>query len=132
VKWTALKITKKSSKTGERADPEAVWRLLGMAVRAGKAVSGAEATLNALRRKKACLILLAEDSSENTRRKFIPPDRPPAIPVIMIGSKAVMGHWTGHEERTVTAVCDQGFADRLRQLIEIGQHQTEADHTQID
>jgi ribosomal protein L7Ae-like RNA K-turn-binding protein len=110
-------LVKKERQNDLPADPEAVWRLLGMAVKAGQAVSGSEAAENALRRKKARLVLLAVDSSDNTRRKFIPPDRPPTIPVIQFGSKAELGHWTGHQERAVAAILDQGFADRLCQLV---------------
>jgi ribosomal protein L7Ae-like RNA K-turn-binding protein len=108
---------KREKKNEKDNDPETVWRVLGMAVRAGRAVSGTEAVLNALRRQKAQLILVAEDSSENTKQKFIPPDRPPVIPVLVVGSKAIIGHWTGHEERSVAAILDQGFANRLKQLI---------------
>jgi ribosomal protein L7Ae-like RNA K-turn-binding protein len=111
-----LNRVKKTRQVDLPADPEAVWRLLGLAVKAGQAVSGTEAVENALRRQKARLILLASDSSDNTRRKFIPPDRPPVIPVVQFGSKADMGHWTGHQERAVVAILDQGFADRLCQL----------------
>jgi ribosomal protein L7Ae-like RNA K-turn-binding protein len=108
---------KREKKNDKDNDPETVWRVLGMAVRAGRAVSGTEAALNALRRQKARLILVAEDSSENTKQKFIPPDRPPVIPVLIVGSKAIIGHWTGHDERAVAAILDQGFANRLKQLI---------------
>jgi ribosomal protein L7Ae-like RNA K-turn-binding protein len=109
---------KQQQEIGETARNDlAVWRLLGMATRAGRAVSGSEAVDNALRKQQACLIMVAADSSSNTQSKYIPPGRPPAVPVLIYGSKEKMGHWTGHEERAVTAILDQGFAKELTRLI---------------
>jgi ribosomal protein L7Ae-like RNA K-turn-binding protein len=109
--------TLKKTQAELAADPAAVWRLLGMAVKAGQAVGGAEAVQQALHRQKARLILVAADSSANTKAKYLPPGRQPAVPVLIFGSKAEMGHWMGYKERAVAAIQDQGFANRLWQLI---------------
>jgi ribosomal protein L7Ae-like RNA K-turn-binding protein len=101
----------------DRPDSEAAWRLIGLATKARRAVSGSLAVDSALRSKKAFLILVAGDSSAATKSKYIPPDRPPAVPVIVFGSKADMGHWTGHETRAVTAILDAGFARELKKLL---------------
>jgi ribosomal protein L7Ae-like RNA K-turn-binding protein len=122
----------KRLKKNDPADPEAVWRLLGLATKAGRAVSGQQAAENALRKKEAFLVLVTADSSENTRRKYIPPDRPPVIPVRIFGSKAEMGKWTGHDERSVAAIIDRGFAERMLELIEAIRNANQVDESEND
>lgn len=98
--------------------PDAVWRLLGLAIRAGRAVAGTEAAEKAIRRKRACLILLAEDTAENTSRQILKQCQQSAVQCRRFGSKSELGHWTGSEERAVAAVIDPGFARKLEQLID--------------
>ena len=81
-----------------KPDKDAVWRILGLAIRARKAVTGAEAAEQALKRQKACLILIAADAAENTCRKILGQCRQMDIPALQFGSKVDMGHWTGHPE----------------------------------
>ena len=44
--------------------------LIGLAAKAGKVVSGEFATEKAVKGRTAYLVLIAEDASENTRKKF--------------------------------------------------------------
>lgn len=98
-------------------DKEAVWRTLGLAIRARKAVTGAEMAELALKRQKACLILIAADAAENTCRKILGQCRQSDIPAMLFGSKAEIGHWTGHPERAIVTILDPGFAGRIQQII---------------
>ncbi len=98
-------------------NPEAAWRLLGLATRARLAVAGTEATEQAVHRQKARLVIIAEDAADNTRQQFLRQCQLADVPYRQFGSKAELGHWTGHEARAVVAIIDQGFASRLMQLI---------------
>ena len=44
---------------------------IGMANRAGKIVSGQDSVRNSIRRKKVKLIIIAEDASDNTKKRFL-------------------------------------------------------------
>lgn len=44
--------------------------LLGLAMRAGKVLSGDELVLKAIRSQEATLVVLAGDASDNTQKKF--------------------------------------------------------------
>lgn len=44
--------------------------LLSICQRAGKLVSGEVAVENAIRSHEVCLIIVSEDASENTKKKF--------------------------------------------------------------
>lgn len=109
------------------ANPDTVWRMLGLAIRAGRATTGTEAAEQALRRHKACLVMVAADTAENTRRQITNQCQQAGVPCRQFGSKAEMGHWTGHETRAVVAILDQGFARQLQQLIDRIENQADMD-----
>lgn len=100
------------------ADPEAVWRIIGLAVRAGRVMTGTEGTHQALRRNKARLVLLATDTAEDTAQKTRRLCQQTGVPLRQFGTKADMGHWTGHAERAVSAILDDGFTGRIIRLID--------------
>lgn len=86
---------------------------LGLCKRAGKLVGGEVAVENAVRKKTACLIVLAGDASNNTKKKFHNTANYYNIPIIEFGSKETLGKALGDEIRAVCAVTDHGFAQML-------------------
>ena len=97
----------------------AVWRLLGLAARAGAVVSGNQAIRQALVRHQACLVLLAPDAAENTRQKLVRLCQNLNVTALEFGSMAQLSHWTGHESRAAAAILDSRFAGRLQHLISL-------------
>lgn len=95
---------------------EAFWRLLGLATRAGKIVTGTEAVEQTLRRKKAKMIIMAEDAREQTKSNIALRCEEMNIPCIIQGNRQQIGHWTGKDERIMAAVMDSGFAGKLYEL----------------
>ena len=61
--------------------------LVGLAAKAGKVVSGEFATEKAVKSQKASLVLIAEDASENTKKKFRDMCTYYQVPLYIIGSK---------------------------------------------
>ncbi len=94
-----------------RQDP--VLSMLSLAQKAGAIASGEYAAEQAIKRGKAYLLILAEDASENTRRKFQNSASFYEIPVLMQSTKDVLGHMLGKGERSVAAVLDPGFSDSI-------------------
>ena len=98
-------------------DPiSAVWRILGLAFRAGCVQTGAEAAEQAIKRRKAYLVLIAADAAGNTVNKLLSQCRRDGTHVRLIGSKTDLGHWTGRDERAVVVILDKGFAKRIELL----------------
>lgn len=97
--------------------PEAVYRLIGLAIRANQAKTGTEGTLNAIGHDQVRLVIVADDAAENTRHQIELAAIRNQVPLVGFGCKSELGHWTGHAERAIVAVLDQGFADRLQDLI---------------
>ncbi|QJC52244.1 50S ribosomal protein L7ae [Paenibacillus albicereus] len=87
---------------------------LGMAMRAGKVLTGDDTVLRAVRQGKAALVLVAADASANTLKKYR--DKCSSYGVFMAEafSRDTLGHALGKEERVVVAITDRGFADMIR------------------
>lgn len=101
----------------ESASALAVYRMIGLATRAGRTVTGTEAGLKSIDRDKAWLVILAEDTAENTREQVVRAADRKQVSRAEFGSKADLGRWTGHPERAVVVLTDQGFADRIIELM---------------
>ena len=83
-------------------------------MRAGKLQSGEFSVLEAVRHKKAELVIISEDASDNTKKKFSDKCSYYNVPMIFFGNKEVLGHAIGKDVRTSLAVLDEGFAKTLR------------------
>lgn len=95
-----------------------VYSMIGLAERAGKVVSGEFSTEKAIKSNKACLVILASDASENTRKHFSDMCAYRNIRLCVYGNKEGLGHAIGKGMRTNLAVTERGFADSIRKRIE--------------
>ena len=92
--------------------------MLGLAARAGKIASGEFQTETAVKSGTACLVIVAEDASNNTKKLFQDKCSFYKVPVYVLGSKEELGHAIGKEFRASLAVLDQGFADAVMKKVE--------------
>lgn len=91
-----------------------VLSMLGLAARSRNVVSGGFATEAAVKGGKAALVIIAEDASGNTRKKFSNMCDYYEVPCKFYGTKDTLGHSMGKDERSVLALTDEGFADSIR------------------
>ena len=99
------------------AAPLAIYRMIGMATRAGRTTTGTEAGIKAISHGRAFLVILAEDTAENTREQLTRAADRNQVKLAGFGSKEELGRWTGHPERAVVVLTDQGFAARIIELM---------------
>lgn len=92
--------------------------LVGLANRARKIVSGEEQVLREIRGNRAKLVLLSADASENTMKKVTDKCKFYKVPYKIIGSRFILGHSIGKEARVTIAICDDGFAKKIAQVLE--------------
>ncbi len=94
-----------------------VLSLIGIATRAAKTVSGEFCTEKEVKSGRAKLVILAEDASGNTRKKFQNMCDFYQVPVRCYERKETLGHAMGKELRASLAILDGGFAESiLKQL----------------
>lgn len=86
---------------------------LGLAMRAGKVVTGNEAVLKAIRSGEAKLVILAADASDNTQKKFRDKCGTYDIPLAIVFHRDELGASIGKDQRVALAVTDKGFAEMI-------------------
>jgi len=95
-----------------------IYSLLGLANRAGKIVTGEDLVLKEIRNKRAKLVIIAEDASENTMKKFTDKCSYYQVPLKKVNSRVTLGQSIGKPERVLVAVLDAGFAEKLKSLFD--------------
>ena len=92
--------------------------LLGLATRAGKTLAGEVQVMEAIRKRKAALVIAASDASDNTRKAVADKCGYYGIPVLIYADKDSLGRYTGRGYTAIAAVTDRGFAAKIGKLIE--------------
>lgn len=98
-------------------DENKIFSLIGLATRARRVVSGEFSTERAVKGFEACLVIVAEDASDNTKKLFSDKCSFYEVPCYVFGTKEELGHAMGKEVRASLAVTDEGFADAIRKLL---------------
>jgi len=87
--------------------------LISIAKKSGNVVSGEFSTENAIRDKKAFLVIIAEDASDNTKKKFKDKSAFYHVPCRLYGDKTGLGRAMGLKERACLAILDRGLSDAV-------------------
>ena len=90
--------------------------LLGLAMKAGKLVSGDETTLNAIRKQQVRLVIIATDASDATIKKFKDKCDYYETPIMVTCTKAELSYAIG-KSRAIIGVNDNGFSRKMRELM---------------
>ena len=93
-----------------------IFQIIGLASRARRLVSGSEMCEREIKQGRVCLCIVAKDASDNTKKKFSDMCGYRNIEIMFIGDRRTLGKFTGKSERTVVAITDRGFADKLKEL----------------
>ncbi len=91
-----------------------VLSLIGLATKAGRTVSGEFMTEREVKSGRATLVIVAGDSSENTKKKFRDMCEFYKVPIYFYGDKDTLGHAMGKEFRASLAILDEGFAKQRK------------------
>ena len=102
-----------------------VHSMIGLATKAGKVVSGEFAVEKAIKDGKAFLVIIAEDASDNTKKKFSNTCQFYEVPIYFFGTKDELGHAIGKEMRSSLAITDEGFTKSLIKHLEQSANSTE-------
>lgn len=104
-----------------------VLRALGMARRAGRLASGEFMTEREIQSFRATLVIVAEDASEQTKKKFRNKCEFYEVPFVCFSTMGELGKAIGKEQRASLALCDEGFTKAVLALLEqIGGEQDES------
>ena len=86
--------------------------LLGLAARA-RCISTGELVLTAIRSQKAKLIIIADNASDNTKKKLTDKCTYYKVPYVFCESSDVLSQAIGQNNLMAVAIMDTGFAEKL-------------------
>jgi ribosomal protein L7Ae-like RNA K-turn-binding protein len=92
---------------------------LGLAFRAGSAVTGDQACMAEIRKGRAQLVLLAQDAGPNTKKKYQDKCAYYRVPLIEVLNKEELGRALGKHDRAAVVITNHGFAKNI--LLELGE-----------
>ena len=95
-----------------------VLSLVSLATKAGKTVSGEFMTEREVKTGRATLVIVADDASDNTKKKFQDMCDFYEVPVYFYADKDTLGHAMGKEFRASLAILDEGFAKGIRKHLD--------------
>ncbi len=92
--------------------------MLGIATKAGKTVTGEFATEKAVKEGSAYLVVVADDASDNTKKKFRNMCEYYQVTLKVFADKNALGNACGKEFRASLAVIDEGLANAVMKQID--------------
>lgn len=95
-----------------------VYAMLGMAMKAGKVVSGEFSTEKSVKGGQAQLVIVSEDASDNTKKMFSNMCAFYEVPRCICGTKEELGTAVGKAMRASLAVTDENFARAISKRLE--------------
>lgn len=93
--------------------------LLGLAMKAGKVVSGEFSVETAIKSGEVFLCIVAVDASANTKKKFNNMCTYRNIDLIEFGEKTTLGGAIGKEVRATIGIVDEGFAKTIKSRLSL-------------
>ena len=95
-----------------------VLSLISLATKAGRCASGEFMTEGQTKSGRASLVVVAEDASDNTKKKFRNMCEFYEVPVYFLADKEELGKFCGKEFRASLAVQDENFAKAMMKELE--------------
>ena len=99
--------------SGKNLTKNKILSLAGLAAKAGRIASGEFSVEKAVKTGSGHLVIVAEDASANSKKKFSDMCSYYQVPVIFMQTKEELGKAIGKEFRASVAVLDAGFAKAM-------------------
>lgn len=92
---------------------------IGLAVKAGKAVSGSSKAEAAIKAQKARMVIVSGDAGKNTLKHFSDMAAFRSIPCIVLEGDVKLGAAIGSENKKTVCITDAGFAAAIEKEINL-------------
>lgn len=98
-----------------------IYGLLGLARRAGKISFGTQSSIDTIEKRKAKLVILAQDSADRTKKNFEELCKSKNIPIRITGTIEEISKSIGQVNKTVITINDENFSKELIKRIDGGE-----------
>ena len=95
-----------------------ILNLIGLAMKAGKVVSGEFSVEKFIKSGKARLVIIASDASENTKKKFEDKCKFYHVPILIYSTKEDLGMILGKGLRSSITLTEDGFKNAILKITE--------------
>lgn len=89
---------------------------LGLTRKSGNLIAGGNLAEAAIKRGKVCLLLLAQDASDGTKKSFRDMSRSFNVEILEVSTKDDLGSAIGKGQISVIGVTDQIMSKKLKEL----------------
>lgn len=96
-----------------------IYGMVSLSMKAGKLAVGEERAKEVIKSGEAHLIIIADDASDNTKKKFSDMAAYRNVPLISIFDRYQFGKLIGKKFSVSAVVTDKGFADSIIRLYEM-------------
>ena len=90
--------------------------MLSLCQRAGKLLTGSDTVEEAVKNGDALFVIIAENASDNTKKRFKNKCEYYNVSYVIKGESEEISRAIGKVNRTVAAICDENFANRISEL----------------
>lgn len=91
--------------------------MLGLSMRAGKLAYGSDMCEEKLKFHKIKMLIVAEDASDNTKRRFNDLCTKYNVDYICFGTIDMLSKYIGKENKAVLGIMDLNFSSRIMELL---------------
>ena len=95
--------------------------LIGLARRAGKIDFGTQSSTDTIKRKKAKLIIMAQDISDRTKKNFETLCNKEKIEYRIFGTIDELSNCIGQNNKAVICIKDENFSNEIKKIIDGGE-----------
>ena len=89
---------------------------LGLTRKSGHLIAGGNLVEAAIKRGKVCLLLLAQDASDGTKKSFRDMSRSFHVEILEVSTKDDLGSAIGKGQISVIGITDQRMSKKLKEL----------------
>ncbi|MFO7612876.1 MAG: ribosomal L7Ae/L30e/S12e/Gadd45 family protein [Clostridia bacterium] len=94
-------------------DSDRIYPLVGLAKKAGKTVTGSELCIKEMSAGKVILAIVAEDASDNTKKRIRNACAARKIEYVEYGVGEMLGKMTGSDNRMVVGIKDKNLGNLI-------------------
>lgn len=98
-----------------------VMGLLGLCAKAGKLACGTDACIELIQKKKAKLVIVAQDAVDRTKRNLEFVCKNNNTSICLYGEIESLSHTIGKKNKAVIAIKDENFAKQILKIIHGGE-----------
>ena len=95
--------------------------LIGIAAKAGKVICGTEAVEEAIKNKKAKLVIITEDASSKSIENMLFKCKKNDIPIVNYGTIEKISHAIGKINKSVICIKDNNLGEEIYKIISGGE-----------